>query len=191
MKAAGGDDPPAGGRDPDEQRGDAEDRQTDEEQRPPAEQVARAGAEEQQAAEDEGVGVLNPGERGRGQVAAAEPYSDNYDETVDRNVREQDADARPAIAEPLPDITGYDVVLLGSGLWNVRPPMVMRTFTEGLDFAGKTVPPCAARKSATRAMPSRPGCDRSPRCGDGQASGISRPKVSRVMSPGSGQRRTP
>lgn len=74
-------------------------------------------------------------------IEAAEPYSDDYDETVGRNVREQDADARPAIAKPPPDITGYDVVLLGSGLWNVRPPMVMRTFTDGLDFTGKTVLP--------------------------------------------------
>jgi flavodoxin len=74
-------------------------------------------------------------------IEAAEPYSDDYDDTVARNVREQEADARPAIAEPLPDIAGYDVVLLGSGLWNVRPPMVMRTFAEGLDFTGKTVLP--------------------------------------------------
>ena len=74
-------------------------------------------------------------------IEAAEPYSDDYDDTVARNVREQDADARPAIANPLPDITGYDVVLLGSGLWNVRPPMIMRTFTDDLDFAGKTVHP--------------------------------------------------
>lgn len=74
-------------------------------------------------------------------IEAAEPYSDDYDDTVDRNVREQDADARPAIANPLPDIAGYDVVLLGSGLWNVRPPMIMRTFADGLDFTGKTVLP--------------------------------------------------
>lgn len=74
-------------------------------------------------------------------IEAAEPYSDDYDDTVARNVREQNADARPAIANPLPDIAGYDVVLLGSGLWNVRPPMIMRTFAEGLDFTGKTVLP--------------------------------------------------
>ena len=74
-------------------------------------------------------------------IEAAEPYSDDYDDTVDRNVREQEADARPAIANPLPDLGGYDVVMLGSGLWNVRPPMIMRTFTEGLDFTGKTVLP--------------------------------------------------
>jgi flavodoxin len=74
-------------------------------------------------------------------IEAAEPYPDDYEDAVDRNVREQDADARPAIANSLPDLTGYDVVLLGSGLWNVRPPMIMRTFTDSLDFTGKTVLP--------------------------------------------------
>jgi len=74
-------------------------------------------------------------------IEAADPYSDDYDNTVARNVREQEANARPTIAGPLPDITGYDIVLLASGLWNVRPPMIMRTFTDGLDFTGKTVLP--------------------------------------------------
>lgn len=74
-------------------------------------------------------------------IEAAEPYSDGYDDTVARNVREQGTDARPAIANPLPSVDGYDVVLLGSGIWNVRPPMIMRTFTESLDLTGKTVLP--------------------------------------------------
>ncbi|MGW0828533.1 hypothetical protein [Streptomyces sp. NPDC002845] len=34
-------------------------------------------------------------------------------------VREQDADARPTIANPLSAIDRYDVVLLGSPIWNV------------------------------------------------------------------------
>jgi flavodoxin len=74
-------------------------------------------------------------------IRAAEPYSDDYDETVTRNVREQAADARPAIANALPSIGSYDVVLLASPLWNVRPPMIMRTFAERYDFTGKTVLP--------------------------------------------------
>ena len=37
-------------------------------------------------------------------IDAVDPYPDDYDETVERNVREQDADARPAIANPLPSI---------------------------------------------------------------------------------------
>ncbi|MER5180987.1 flavodoxin [Streptomyces sp. NPDC002896] len=74
-------------------------------------------------------------------IEAVDPYSDDYDETVARNVREQDADARPAIVNPPSSIDRYDVVLLGSPIWNVRAPMIMSTFTERYDFRGKTVHP--------------------------------------------------
>ncbi|WP_326607941.1 hypothetical protein OG930_41820 [Streptomyces sp. NBC_01799] len=74
-------------------------------------------------------------------IQAAAPYPDDYDATVARNVREQDDDARPAIANPLSSIDGYDTILLGSPIWNVRAPMIMTTFAEGLDFRGKTVVP--------------------------------------------------
>lgn len=74
-------------------------------------------------------------------IEPVEPYSDDYDETVARNVREQNADARPAIADPPTSIDGYDVVLLGSPIWNVRAPMIMSTFAERYDFRGKTVHP--------------------------------------------------
>lgn len=75
------------------------------------------------------------------EIVAAAPYSKDYEDTVARNVREQDADARPDIANPLSSIDGYDVVLLGSPIWNVRPPMIMHTFAETYDFTGKTVHP--------------------------------------------------
>jgi len=74
-------------------------------------------------------------------IEAADPYPDAYDPTVARNVAEQDADARPAIADPLASIAGYQHVLLGSPIWNVRPPMIMSTFADGYDFAGRTVYP--------------------------------------------------
>ena len=74
-------------------------------------------------------------------IEAADPYSADYDETVERNVREQETDARPAIADPLPSIDGYDTILLASPIWNVRAPMIMTTFAERHDFAGKTVHP--------------------------------------------------
>jgi len=75
------------------------------------------------------------------EIEAADPYPEAYDPTVARNVREQDADARPVIAGELPDVSGYDVVLLGSPVWNVRAPMIMSTFVEGVDLRGKTVLP--------------------------------------------------
>lgn len=74
-------------------------------------------------------------------IEAADPYPASYDATVQRNVREQDADARPAIANPLASIEQYGTVLLASPIWNVRAPMIMTTFTDSHDFAGKTVHP--------------------------------------------------
>jgi len=74
-------------------------------------------------------------------IESVEPYSDAYDETVERNVKEQEADVRPEIANPLASIAAYDAVLLGSPIWNVRPPRIMLTFVERYDFAGKTILP--------------------------------------------------
>jgi flavodoxin len=74
-------------------------------------------------------------------IEPGDPYPDDYSETVERNVREQGADARPAIANPLASIERYDFVLLGSPIWNVRAPMIMSTFAESFDFTGKTVFP--------------------------------------------------
>ncbi|MFJ8026891.1 flavodoxin [Streptomyces sp. NPDC096311] len=74
-------------------------------------------------------------------IEPVDPYSDDYDETVARNVREQNADARPAIIGPPSSIDSYDVVLLASPIWNVRAPMLMSTFAERYDFTGKTVHP--------------------------------------------------
>lgn len=74
-------------------------------------------------------------------IEAADPYPVAYDPTVARNVREQDANARPAIANPLASVERYDTVLLGSPIWNVRAPMIMSTFVDGLDLDGKTIHP--------------------------------------------------
>ena len=55
--------------------------------------------------------------------------------------QEQNSRCQTGIANPLASIERYDTVLLGSPIWNVRPPMIMTTFTESHDFTGKTVHP--------------------------------------------------
>jgi flavodoxin len=74
-------------------------------------------------------------------IEAADPYPHDYEETVARNVQEEQDDARPKIAGSLPSLGGYDTILLGSPVWNVQEPMIMRTFIEALDWTGKTVHP--------------------------------------------------
>lgn len=75
------------------------------------------------------------------EIAAADPYPDSYDTTVARSHREQDADSRPRIAGQLPDTSSYDTVILGSPVWDSRTPMIMSTFIDDAELAGKTVLP--------------------------------------------------
>jgi hypothetical protein len=70
---------------------------------------------------------------------AADPYPDDYSATVERNVREQDANARPAVANPLTSIERYDTVLLGSPIWNVRAPMIMSAGQSRITVDGSRV----------------------------------------------------
>jgi flavodoxin len=74
-------------------------------------------------------------------IQSADPYPDDYEETVRRNVREQEADVRPAIAGPLASINRYDTILLGSPIWNLRAPMIMSSFVGKFDFTGKAIHP--------------------------------------------------
>lgn len=75
------------------------------------------------------------------EIKPSDPYPTDYEATVARNVREEQRDARPEINGDLPSLDGYDTVLLGSPVWNVQTPMIMRTFVEALDFDGKTIHP--------------------------------------------------
>lgn len=76
------------------------------------------------------------------EIVAADPYPDAYDPTVERNQREQEQDARPGIDGDVPDLSRYDVVLIGSPVWNTRAPMIVRTFLDATDaLADKVVHP--------------------------------------------------
>jgi flavodoxin len=75
------------------------------------------------------------------QIQPVDPYSDRYEPTVQRNVREQNQNDRPTILSLPSSIAAYDAVLIGSPIWNVRVPRIMLTFAEHFDFAGKTVYP--------------------------------------------------
>jgi hypothetical protein len=53
-------------------------------------------------------------------IEPVDPYPHDYERTVARNVREQEADARPRIANRPPSFERYDVLLLASPIWNFR-----------------------------------------------------------------------
>lgn len=74
-------------------------------------------------------------------IEPVDPYSERYEPTVERNVREQNENARPGIVGLPASLAAYDTILIGSPIWNVRAPRIMLTFAEHFDFAGKTVHP--------------------------------------------------
>jgi flavodoxin len=74
-------------------------------------------------------------------IEPVDPYSDRYEPTVQRNVREQNENARPGIVGLPASIAAYDTILIGSPIWNVRAPRIVLTFAEHFDFTGKKVHP--------------------------------------------------
>ena len=50
-------------------------------------------------------------------IEPAEPYPADYDEMLDVGQREQNEDARPALAAGVPSLAGYDTVYLGFPVW--------------------------------------------------------------------------
>lgn len=75
------------------------------------------------------------------EIRAVDPYSDSYEATVQRNVCEQNEDARPGIVGLPASLAVYDTILIGSPIWNVRVPRILLTFAEHFDFAGKKIHP--------------------------------------------------
>ena len=75
------------------------------------------------------------------EIVPATPYPSDYSETADQAKQEQSENARPAIAGDVADFASYDVVMLGFPIWWYREPMIIDTFLETHDFAGKTIVP--------------------------------------------------
>ena len=77
------------------------------------------------------------------EIVPAVEYPQGYDECCDVAQEEQRDNARPAFVGDLEGFEGYDTVYLGYPIWWGDLPMVVYTFVEGHDWAGKTVRPFA------------------------------------------------
>lgn len=77
-------------------------------------------------------------------IEPAQPYTSadlDYNSDCRANIEQNDASARPAIAAPMPDVSGYGTVYLGYPIWWGTAPKIILTFLEGTDFDGKTIIP--------------------------------------------------
>ena len=69
------------------------------------------------------------------------PYPTSYTPCTEVALEERDNDARPAIKDKVADWDKYDIVFIGCPVWWHTAPMIISTFAESYDFAGKTVIP--------------------------------------------------
>ncbi len=74
-------------------------------------------------------------------IAPATPYTDDYDTLLDVPQQEQADDVRPELAATVENWDSYDVVFVGYPDWWSDAPMVVYSFLESYDWAGKTLVP--------------------------------------------------
>lgn len=78
------------------------------------------------------------------------PYPTDYTECTEVALEERDNDARPAIRSEVEHWEQYDTVFIGCPVWWWTTPMIICTFAESYDFAGKTVVPFCTYASTYR-----------------------------------------
>lgn len=78
------------------------------------------------------------------EIKPDQPYTRADLNWMDKNSRStvemKDRNCRPSMAEK-PDVSGYDMILVGFPVWWYREPSIIDTFMESTDFTGKTVVP--------------------------------------------------
>lgn len=80
------------------------------------------------------------------------PYPEDYTECTEVALEERDSDARPAISSTIDEEAWaeYDTIFIGCPVWWHTTPMIICTFAESYDFAGKTVVPFCTYSSTYR-----------------------------------------
>ena len=81
------------------------------------------------------------------EIRPAQPYTEaDLDWTNKKSrstVEMNDRSCRPAMAEPVPDMSQYDTILVGFPIWWYVEPRIVDTFLDSCDLSGKTVIPFA------------------------------------------------
>lgn len=68
-------------------------------------------------------------------------YPTNHEELVDLASKEQEDEARPALKEKIENIDQYETIFLGYPNWWGDMPMILYSFLDETDLAGKTIIP--------------------------------------------------
>ena len=74
-------------------------------------------------------------------IEAVEPYSGNFQETIQRSQRERENGTTPELKPLKSKIADYDVIFLGYPIWFGTYAMPIATLVKANDFAGKKIVP--------------------------------------------------
>ena len=74
-------------------------------------------------------------------IVPVTPYPDDYNTMLNLAKEERKNGVRPAIKDPLKDISKYDIILLGYPIWNGYEPNIVINQLEQLDLKGKIIFP--------------------------------------------------
>ena len=77
------------------------------------------------------------------EIEPVNPYPEGYSDALDPAKKEQQENARPAIANVIEHFDSYETIYLGYPIWWGTTPMIINTLLEAYDFSGKTVVPYA------------------------------------------------
>ena len=69
------------------------------------------------------------------------PYPTEHDTLVDLAAEEQEENARPTINGKIEELEQYDTIFIGYPNWWSDMPMILYSFFDDYDFAGKTIIP--------------------------------------------------
>jgi len=69
------------------------------------------------------------------------PYPENYRQTVEQVVQEDETGYLPPLKTKIDGIQDYDIVFVGFPTWDMQMPPPMKSFLHQYNFAGKTVIP--------------------------------------------------
>jgi flavodoxin len=69
------------------------------------------------------------------------PYPQNYQQTVQQVVKENETNYLPPLKTKIDSIEKYDVVFLGFPTWDMQMPPPMKSFLHQYDLSGKTIIP--------------------------------------------------
>lgn len=68
------------------------------------------------------------------------PYSTDYNTCAYTEAKEEaDRHLRPAIRQPLPDLQGYDAVILAFPIWWYGAPQAVLSYLQQVDMSGKQI----------------------------------------------------